>query len=207
MLKCSEMRVGFCTLKITFNQKRVFVNDWPILAESLKWCIAVQPQPKIFCELSHSSCGVFCFYLIVAQHESLWWRQFLVSSEVILQYYMLGALFQEPFLHFSHNGIFLLTLAAVMQSTGRDSEEQGRNIHVLVFMKGSRKNTLVSSTSPNLAPIKENIKWTFILGHSEMCSVEKAERVLGTSRGLVSPRICYEQKDMWLRGAVPFPSS
>lgn len=78
---------------------------------------------------------------------------------------MLGALFQELFLHFSHSGIFPLTLAAVMQSTGRDSEEQGGNIHVLPFIKWSRKNTLVSPTSPNLAPIKKDIKCAFILGH------------------------------------------
>lgn len=81
---------------------------------------------------------------------------------------MLGPLFQEAFLHFSYSGIFLPTLAAVMQSTGRDSEEQGRNIDILVSIKESRKNTLVSPTSPNLAPVKENIKCAFILGHSEM---------------------------------------
>lgn len=119
---------------------------------------------------------------------------------------MLGALFQEPFRCFSHNGIFLQALAAVMQSTGQNSEEEGRNIHILAFIKGSRKNTLVSPASPNLAPIKENTKWAFTLGHSEMCNVEKAERSLGICWGPVSPQICYEQKDMWLRGAVvPFP--
>jgi len=81
---------------------------------------------------------------------------------------MLGALFQEPFLHLPHSGIFLLTLAAVMQSTGRGSEEQGRNIHFLVFIKGSRKSTLVSPRSPNLAPRKESIKWAFVLERSEI---------------------------------------
>lgn len=92
---------------------------------------------------------MFCFTW-VAQHESFWWRQFLVSSEVILWYCMLGTLFQEAFLHFLHNGIFLLALDA-----------------------GSRKNRLVSPTSPSLAFIKEYIEWIIILGHSEMCNVEK----------------------------------
>lgn len=152
---------------MTFNWKHIFVNDLPILSESSKWSVAEYTDKYSLNKKFSVNCPfVLCFglYLMVAQRESLWWRQFLVSSEVILPYCMLDALFQEPFLYFSHSGIFPLTLAAVMLSTGRNSEEQGRNVHVLSFIKGSRKNTLVSPTSPNLAPIKEDIKCAFILG-------------------------------------------
>lgn len=42
------------------------------------------PQTKI--------CGVFSFYLTMEQYESLWWRLFLKSSQVILEYCVVGAL-------------------------------------------------------------------------------------------------------------------
>ncbi|NXW49247.1 NB5R4 reductase, partial [Nyctiprogne leucopyga] len=66
---------------------------------------------------------------------------------------------------------------------------KGEKIHVLVFIKGSRKNTLVSPASPNLAHIKENKKEAFASGHSEIYDWFQTD-------SLITIVIYTKQKDM-----------